>query len=75
MKVSGRRAKFRRVYQYNQGVVRKHLPEGQNVFLMKSGGGYAMEPKSGAFVRVDKDRRSKKERQRARREARAHGSV
>jgi len=41
---------------------------------MRSGGVYAMHP-SGAFVRLDKDRRPVKERKAARRELRAQAQA
>ena len=58
----------RTVYRYHQDLVREQLGEGK-LFRMKSAGTYVMHP-SGAFVRTDKDRRSVKERKRAKREAR-----
>jgi len=58
----------RTVYRWTQELIRQRLGEGKP-FRMKSGGVYVMHP-SGAFVRMDKDRRPVKERKRARREAR-----
>lgn len=61
---TGRRARTRMVRMYD----REHLKEGTN-FRTADGHRYGVHP-SGAFVRMDKDPRSPKQRKKARREAR-----
>ena len=71
---TGRRAHVRTVFVWTQDFL-KTTPalKDQDVkaFESRSGAKYAMHPKHGAFVRLDKDRRSPKERKAAARAARA----
>ena len=70
---TGRRAKIRTVFVWTQDFL-KNTPalKDQDVkaFESRSGAKYAMHPKHGAFVRLDKDRRSPKERKAAKRQER-----
>lgn len=66
---TGRRARSRTVRFYSTELVRKYVDPERPVFRMGDGTPYAQH-ESGAFVRMNKDRRPVKERKRARREAR-----
>ncbi len=61
---------WRLVYIYSAARLRPLL-KARQPFRMNGGGVYALAD-SGAFLRLDKDRRSRKERKRERRLAREH---
>ena len=65
--ISGRRARFRRViWKWSADVVLKHFST-NDYFRMRGGDLFRLDPKgSGAFIRIDRDRRTPKERRRAR---------
>ena len=60
--ITGRRARFRQVvWKWSADVVLKHFSTGE--FRMRGGDLYRLDPKgSGAFFRIDKDRRTPKQR-------------
>ena len=59
---------------YGADTLREHLNPENPLFEMRDKKVYGLHP-TGAIVRIDKDRRSVKERKRARREARAKGAA
>jgi len=70
---TGRRAKVRTIFMWTQDLLRTTpvlKDQAVKAFESRSGAKYAMHPESGAFVRLDKDRRSPKERKAAKRQQR-----
>jgi hypothetical protein len=70
---TGRRARFRTVFAWSQDFLNTTpalKDQKVKAFQSVSGAKYAMHPTSGSFVRLDKDRRSPKERKAAKRAAR-----
>ena|SRR2546422_5424246 len=71
---TGRRAKIRTIFMWTQDFLRKTpvlKDQAVKAFESRSGAKYAMHTASGAFVRIDKDRRSPKARKAANRAERA----
>jgi hypothetical protein len=80
-KITGRRLQFRTVYWWSIDFLKDKLSVKQPFFRMRSGGVYTLQmyasgPRkgqfTGAFVRVDKDRRPVKVRKAWRRDRREH---
>ena len=65
--ITGRRTRFHQVvWKWSANVVLKHFST-NDYFRMRGGDLFRLDPKgSGAFIRIDKDRRTPKERRRAR---------
>ena len=68
--ITGRRTRFHQVvWKWSADVVLKQF---RTAFRMRGGDLYCLDPKgSGAFIRMDKDRRTPKERRKAAQQRRA----